>query len=169
MLSFQCENFVICFLRYSLALVGSGIEFLSLLISYLNILSISMVNSDLVLHLLSHDINLLSESLVFSLELIEMLQVLIQFVFSAFHFFLIFLNISGGWSNLLQLLLLLKQFFSCLLQLIFQDHQTPILKLKPSENYSYKLNSMNVKSINIEYVTYFFSCSNFLVKLSASL
>jgi hypothetical protein len=54
-----------------LSLISGSVEVLGFVVSLVDFLIVTVVNSDLVLHLLPHHIDLLSESSVFSLDSVE--------------------------------------------------------------------------------------------------
>ena len=70
-LSFNSQDRVVSLLRYSLTLESSLIQFSSFIIGNLDIFTVSSVNSILIILLFSHNINLMSECSIFSLEIIE--------------------------------------------------------------------------------------------------
>lgn len=70
-LSFNSQDRVVSLLRNSLALESSLIQFSSFIIGNLDIFTVSSVNSILIILFFSHDVNLMSECSIFSLEVIE--------------------------------------------------------------------------------------------------
>jgi len=70
-LSFNSQDRVVSLFRNSLALESSLIQFSSFIISNLDIFTVSSVNSILIILFFSHDVNLMSECSIFSLEVIE--------------------------------------------------------------------------------------------------
>jgi len=80
-LGFERKDLVVGLFRNSLALEGSCVKFLSLLVSDLEFMVVDSIDSVLVLLLLSHDVNFRSEPLVFSLQIIEFDQAFVKLVF----------------------------------------------------------------------------------------
>lgn len=70
-LSFNGQDRVVSLLRNSLSLESSLIQFSSFIVGNLDIFVVSSVNSILIILFFSHDINLMSECSIFSLEIIE--------------------------------------------------------------------------------------------------
>lgn len=62
---------------------------------------ISLVDSALVLLLLSHNINLLSERPVFSLEVVELGESFVELVFIDLSLVVVPSHLGSGWSDLL--------------------------------------------------------------------
>jgi hypothetical protein len=128
MFGLECEDLIVGLLRDSLSLIGCPIEVLGLLIGNLDILSIDLVNSNLVPHLLPHDIDLLSEGLILRLEIVILDQMLVKLILHGLDRVCI-LDHLGRWRpHNLQLRLLLRQLVASLLVLVLQDHQAPKLK-----------------------------------------
>jgi hypothetical protein len=77
MLGFKGKDLIVGLLRNSLSLICGSVEVLCLFIGNLDIFAIDIVDSDLISHFLSHNINLVSEVLVLRLEVVVLNQMLI--------------------------------------------------------------------------------------------
>jgi hypothetical protein len=99
MLSFQSQDLIVSLFRNSLSLISSSVKILGFIVSFVDFLVVSVVDSDLVSHLFSHNINLLSEGSVFSLQFVIFNERFVKLVFQSFNFVEILLSFSGWWSN----------------------------------------------------------------------
>lgn len=141
-LGFQSEDLVIGFLGNSLSLIGGLVELLCSLVGNLNVFAITVVNSDLVSHLLSHYINLVSQSLVLSLKSVVFDETLIELVLHGLDLVSISSDLSGGWSNNFEVIFLLDKLLLGLSELIFEDHEALLLMLEfLGETVSFSLES----------------------------
>lgn len=130
MLGFQSEDLVIGLLGNSLSLIGGLIKLLCSLVGNLDVFTISVVNSDLVSHLLSHDINLVSQGFVLSLKSVIFNETFVELVLHGLDLVSISSNLSGGWSDDFEVILLLVKLLLCLSELIFKDHEALFLMLE---------------------------------------
>jgi len=70
-LSFQSQDLIVGLLGDSLALVSGSVQVLGFVVGLVDLLVVTVVNSHLVLHFLSHHVDLLSKSSVLGLNSVE--------------------------------------------------------------------------------------------------
>ncbi len=142
-------------------------HFLSILTQGLDVLCQVFVNAELVALLFTHHINLLAQLAILSLNVVVSDQGLVKVVLKQLYLVLILAH-DGCWgSDSLKLFFFLLELLNELLVLILEYHQSPnrqrLYQCSPKHNnIKCKLDAIWISD------TYFFSCSNFLVKLSAS-
>ena len=125
MLCLKGKDLVVGLFGDSLALESGPVEVLGLLVGDLDVLTVNMVDSDLVPHLLSHNVDLLPQGLVLTLQVVVLDQVLVELVLESLDQMGILDDLGGLWTHLLELLLLLGELITSLLVLVLENHQTP--------------------------------------------
>ena len=81
----------------------------------------------LVLLLFTHYVDLVAESLVLRLELVQIFVVLVKLILENFNLGGVLLDLCSGWPLFLEMLLLLIQFSQSLLVGVLQDHESLLL------------------------------------------
>ena len=122
--SFQSEDLIVGLFGNSLALIGGSVEPLCFLVGGLDVFAVTGVNTILISHFLSHDIDLLSEHLILSLQIVVIFQIFIKLVFHDFDQGGVFLDFGGSWSDLFEVFLLFNELIASLLVLILKNHKT---------------------------------------------
>jgi hypothetical protein len=120
MLSLKSQNLVLSFLRCSLSMVGGNVKLFSLIIDSKNLRVVTAVNSVLIFEFLSHDINLLSQLTIRSLEFVVLDEILINLILKSLALVLVLSYLGSWWSHLLQMGLFLSKLFTCLLVLVLK-------------------------------------------------
>ena len=171
MVGLEGENLVVCLFRQSSGSKCRLIHLLSCLTHCADILQKVLIDSELVSVFLAHDIDVSSKSAVLSLDVIVANECLIELILKKADLVLILLHLSSRRSHGLQMFALFSQFDQHLLVLVLQYHQTSIQEVsyyRPLFVVMTSIKYLSTLSRQINPKTYFFSCSNFLVKLSAS-
>ena len=126
MVCFKCEDLVVGFLGETLAGVGARVEFFGIVTHQIDVTDDVLVGTKLVAVLLSHHVDVSTETTVLSLNVIVADQGLIELVLQQSDFVLILLHLGGFWAHCLEVLSFLCKLNKNLLVLVFQDHKTPI-------------------------------------------
>lgn len=129
-LGFQGKNLIVEFLRHSLTIVRYMIQLEGLVSNLLHFLVVVVVHALLVLLLLAHHIDLVSQALVLRLQLVQILVVLIELVLKHLNLGGVLLDLGCRWSLPLEMLLFLVQLGQCLLVGVLQDHESLLFVLE---------------------------------------
>ena len=168
-LGFKGQNLVLSLFRASLTSLGEVVELFDSINDAFDLTVESVVYLILDILLFTANVDLFAEVLVLALEVVETCQCLVKLVFKTFDLGLVGLHGSCTWSVLFEALLLVLEFFLSVSVLVFEDHEAPKFdRFMLEQGSNIKLNVRCSQTTSVLVVTYFFSCSNFLVKLSAS-
>ena len=108
MLSFQSQDLIVGLLGDSLALVSGSVQVLGFVVGLVDLLVVTVVNSHLVLHFLSHHVDLLSKSSVLGLNSVEFDEGFVKLVLQSLDFMKILLSLGTLRSNSLFSVLLVS-------------------------------------------------------------
>lgn len=107
-LSFQSQDLIVGLLGDSLALVSGSVQVLGFVVGLVDLLVVTVVNSHLVLHFLSHHVDLLSKSSVLGLNSVEFDEGFVKLVLQSLDFMKILLSLGTLRSNSLFSVLLVS-------------------------------------------------------------
>ena len=121
-LCLESQNLVICVLAEALAIEGLLVQFLDFVDALLNFAVIALVDTSLVLELLAPGINVLPQTLVLGLQVVQSIQRLLAPVLKKFDLMLVTAHLGCAGPHSLQVLFLFFQLIAQFLLLVAQHH-----------------------------------------------